>query len=68
MSERIEPAPPTLVPRPPPRPKRHKKGMDPRLWLWPLAVAVGVALGVVAYNYLPDADFYFDYWVELALS
>jgi hypothetical protein len=64
----IEPGPPTLVPKPPKRTKHHKKGVEPRLWIWPLSLAVGLTLGIVAYTYVPDIVFYFDYWVELALS
>jgi hypothetical protein len=62
-----------LVPPPPPRdalPQRRRKkgGGGHRLWLWPLAFAAGIGLGIVAYQYAPDVDFYFDYWVALMFS
>ena len=62
---------PHLVPPPPTRAvqnKRRGRKSDTRYWLWPLALAAGVGLGIAGYQFVPDLDFYFDYWVALALS
>lgn len=64
---------PHLVPPPPPRtelPKRRRQATrsSGRVWLWPLAFAAGIGLGIAGYQFAPDLDFYFDYWIALALS
>jgi hypothetical protein len=57
------------IPPPPPRHgKPYKRPSDPRWWIWTGALALGIALGVVAYRWLPRVDTYFDYWLALVLS
>jgi len=62
--------PPTVrIPAPPPRDSKRRKGAGGgRGLIWVGALALGVALGVVAYQYVPRVDSTFDYWVALALS
>ena len=72
-NEPIRPRPPTaggpLIPTPPPAVgKRHQRVVDPRWLVWAAAFAVGIGLGISAYHWVPHVDFYFDYWVALALS
>ncbi len=63
---------PNLVPPPPTRAalKRHRprRGTDRRVWLWPLCLGAGIGLGVLGYQFVPNVDFYFDYWVALLAS
>jgi len=54
-----------VIPPPPARVGPRRKRTSVRLLIWPLAFAVGVGLGVAAYQWVPGADFYFDYWVAL---
>jgi hypothetical protein len=62
---------PNLVPPPPPRGqvvRKRKRQSDRRMWMWPLGLLAGVALGVAAYQFIPNVDFYFDYWIALLFS
>lgn len=70
ISDAPDPKPQTVrIPPPPPRTgKRKKKGGSPRPLIWMGALVLGVGLGVVAYQYIPPVDFYFDYWVALTLG
>jgi hypothetical protein len=58
-----------VIPPPPPRvARRRKSGGELRLLLWLVAFGAGVGAGAAAYRYAPQVDFYFDYWVALALG
>lgn len=59
----------------PPLPSRARKGgkpgkpgRDSRVLLWLGAFAVGIGLGVSAYQWVPMVDDAFDYGVALVLS
>lgn len=57
------------IPAPPPAARGGKRGAgDGRARIWILAVLVGAGLGAGAYQLVPGVDFYFDYWVALALG
>jgi len=58
-----------LVPPPPPAiGKRRQKPIDLRWLIWAGSFALGIALGVSAYQWLPQVDVYFEYWLALALG
>ncbi len=62
---------PPVIPPPPAvgRGKRGKRRRGDKRWLiGSIALAVGVALGVAAYAWVPRVPFYFDFWVAMALS
>jgi hypothetical protein len=61
---------PPGVPVIPPPPSRvgRRGATNPRWWIWPSAFAAGIALGFGAYQGLQGLDFYFDYWLALALG
>lgn len=68
-----QPKPPTmagpLVPPPPtPVPRRRQRPGDRRWLVWLGALSLGVVLGIAAYQWLPEVDRYFDYWLALALG
>ncbi len=51
------------------RAKRLRKPpMNLRPLIWISTFVLGMALGVVAYRYVPSLDFYFDYWLALVMS
>jgi hypothetical protein len=54
-----------VIPPPPARVGRRRKGASVRLWIWPLAFAVGVGLGAAAYHWVGAMGFYLDYWLAL---
>lgn len=72
----VQPPPPAgaapRIPTPPSgaakRGKRAKQAGGARTLLWIGAFAVGIGLGVTAYQWAPEVDHYFDYWVALVLS
>lgn len=64
----VYPAGTTRIPTPPPQRGKRRKRTNPRAWIWPLAFVVGIALGIGAYQWVPRMDFYFDYWLALALG
>lgn len=69
----MPPRPPTaggpLIPTPPPAMgKRRNRPLDLQWLIWAGAFLVGIGLGVTAYQWVPNVDFYFDYWISLALS
>lgn len=61
-----------VIPPPPPlatHGKRGKRRRSDRRWLiGTFALALGIALGVAAYAWVPRVPFYFDFWVAMALS
>jgi hypothetical protein len=57
------------IPAPPPRdPTRRPGGGSLRGLAWLLALALGVAGGISAYQWVPPIDSTFDYWLSLALD
>ncbi len=66
------PSPSRGGPRVPPPPAGtagpRQKATDLRWLGWSGAFAVGIALGIGAYHYLPEVDAYVDYWLALALG
>ena len=71
------PHPPNALPEGPviaPLPSRAKrKGgnkppRDRRPWMWLGAFAIGLALGIVGYQWVPGVDTAFDAWLALALG
>lgn len=56
----------------PPLPSRAKRGQRPGkshrgLW-WALALALGVGAGVAGYQWVPNVDTTFDYWLAIVLG
>jgi hypothetical protein len=75
-----QPAGPVLPPSPqpagpiiPPIPSRAKRGRrkpptDLRGLAWTGAFVIGLAVGIVGYQWVPGVDTTFDYWLALALG
>jgi hypothetical protein len=70
------PHPPSPAPVGPviaPLPSRARKGhgkrpRDRRVLMWAGSFLIGLALGIVAYQWVPGMDTAFDYWLALALG
>ncbi|NUO49859.1 MAG: hypothetical protein HOV80_13475 [Polyangiaceae bacterium] len=56
------------IPAPPPALGRRAGRNNARGIIWLLALALGIAGGVCAYQFAPMVDTTFDYWVSLALD
>lgn len=61
-------AAPVIPPPPPQHGRRGSRGSDPRVVLWPLALALGAALGVGAYQWIQGVEPTFDYWLALVVG
>jgi hypothetical protein len=56
-----------VIPPPPARSAvyRNKQTASGRWLLWPAAFALGVAMGLGAYQWIPGVDLQFDAWLAL---
>lgn len=58
------------IPAPPPKPKggTRRRRADRRWLIYTGALAIGVAVGIGGYRWIPRVDTYFDYWLAVVLS
>ena len=54
-----------VIPPPPARIARRRKGPSARWLIWPAALGAGVACGAAAYHWASAVAFYFDHWLAL---
>lgn len=61
------PGGPVIPPPPPARTAmlRQQRAASRRWLIWLAALALGVALGLVAYQWIPGVDLQFDSWLAL---